>query len=136
MNRLQFLKSVSVGIAAAVITPKKTIREIQLNPAIEEKIEKIEEVSASDDDLLYKYFGKPTYYEIANHKNIAFWDVILAHNEELYMITCMGDYSNICMEALDQDATPIRMQFSPKEFDEQEFLLIQSGFKERHEPVS
>ena len=119
MNRASFLKSIGLGIAAAVITPKILIEARDINGAKDatyskEWAKKLYAMSLKDREL--------------GVEDIRIWDNVTDRNNNLYIVTAI-DFDSIELTAMSADTTPNFMDVQKNVFADY-FLRVEltTGF--------
>jgi hypothetical protein len=128
MNRLSFLKTIGVGVAAAVITPKLLIeppKQGVVKPKPKSYFGKYEdEVKA----LHYAHYEEamPRY----TVDNLCLWDLCVDKNARPWACTAMM-LDTIELTALEADPLPNFIDVERSKFDEY-FIIMGNTFKEKN----
>ncbi len=121
MNRLSFLKTLGVGVAAGVLAPKIVLDGLS-KKEITAKCVKIEQEHYFTE---YGHFEEDVH--IVEHR-VCLWDAVMSKDANVYMVTSIqGDI--IGLTAAEADVTPNDLAVS-KEYLGEYFVIISSAFGE------
>jgi hypothetical protein len=122
MNRLSFLKTMGVGIAAAVITPKILA---ELPPPTAVPSEKDKEWGKKWAEECYSMWKKDKELGV---DSLRLWDSVMNRDEEIYVVTgrCLD---TIELTAIDTRTQPNFLDITKDKFGEY-FIIIGSAFNE------
>jgi hypothetical protein len=121
MNRLNFLKTVSVGIAAAVITPRILISPEQINTPFQGRC-----LVLDDDPTKRPHEEQGVEWE---NRDVNIWDIAMDKSENIYVVTAIC-LDTIHLTAIEADTNPNYLEVDQDNFFEY-FIIISSTYKER-----